>query len=398
MRTRSLPARPSTIPLGAAVAVTVALLAGCATGGSSPPAAAPAPVVAAVEVARSALGAPGALLASSGAATQTWSAVMGTTELGGAVPVDVAMRWRSGSITKVVVATVVVELVSEGRLGLDDPVSRWVPGLLAADRPDVTVRQLLDHTSGLFDETNDVDRTAVADEPARLADPALRAQAEAVVRGIGAPGGPIASARLLVALAETHPRAFPPGSSWHYSNVNYQLLGLVVEAVTGRPLAAEVRARVLDPLGLRGSGLAPTEAIAPELRGYELDARPGRDSTDELSLFGNGASGELVTTAADLTAFMHALLGGRLVAEPWLTQMLTPSPASAARGDDYGLGVATYHLTCGTFYGHGGSVNGTESIALGDRHGRHVVLAAINGRRASGGTDWRGLADRLACG
>ena len=118
------------------------------------------------------------------------------------------------------------QLVGEHRLALDQPVSHWLPGLLS-NGDHITVRELLNHTSGLYDYTND---------PAVLA---------------GVENNQIWDPRQLVAIAESHPAMFPPGTAWGYSNTNYIVAGLLIEAVTGQPLTRELQQRIFTPLGLK---------------------------------------------------------------------------------------------------------------------------------------------------
>ena len=130
-------------------------------------------------------------------------------------------------MTKTFVATVVLQLVGEGKAQLSDPVEHWVPGLVPQGRA-ITLRQLLNHTSGLYDYTDDPAYTR-----SRIANP----------RRVWQP-------RQLVTIAVRHKPLFRPGSDWAYSNTNYVLLGLVAEAVTSRSLVDELRSRIFRPLGL----------------------------------------------------------------------------------------------------------------------------------------------------
>src|SRR5262245_14716762 len=144
-----------------------------------------------------------------------------------AVPMAPTDRFRVASVTKSFVATVVLQLVAEGKLRLDDTVERWQPGLLP-DGGRITIRELLDHTSGLFEYEQDAP----------------------FVRAVIARPGRAWPPRRLVAIATSHGSLFPPGSDFSYANTNYIVLGLVAEAVTGAPLGRLLERRILRPLGL----------------------------------------------------------------------------------------------------------------------------------------------------
>ena len=237
--------------------------------------------------------------------------------------------------------------------------------------PAITVRQLLDHTSGVFDEGNEGDPVADIE---KLADPVAREEARDLLKRYGAGEKVIAPARMIVALAETHERYFAPGAGFHYSNVNYQLAGMVLEAVTGQPLAELLRSRIVDPLGLRHTTIAPPDTGSPELRGYTqttADANPV-DLTDDLAWFGNGGNGGIVSTPDELLAVLRATVTAQLFPDSLVAEMVKPNRES------YGLGLGTYDFACGTFYGHNGLVNGTHSTAMISPDGSDGAVIAVN--------------------
>jgi D-alanyl-D-alanine carboxypeptidase len=408
-----------------AIAVTVVVLAGCAGSRGSPAASSPAasselatspttpstPTTPAANPSASAsaparpsatssaadiqalldeepttYGAPGAL-AVVRVGDARWAATSGIADRAGAAIMD-ATRFRIASITKPIVATLVLDQVAKGTLSLDDVVGTVLPGVVRATPP-ITVRQLLNHTSGIFDESNDGDPIADVE---KLADAALRDEARAVVKRYLAGERVIASDRVFVALSEVHDRYFAPGTGYHYSNTNYQLAAMVLERKTGRPLADLLRTRIVQPLGLTHTTIAPPDLRSPELRGYGTSTTDGSlvDITDDLTFFGNGGNGGVISTADELLAIMQAIVSGRLLPAALVADMRTPARES------YGLGLATYDLTCGTFYGHEGGVNGTASIALVSPDGGAGVVIALNLRS---GADPRlpVLADRMLC-
>jgi D-alanyl-D-alanine carboxypeptidase len=336
---------------------------------------------------RSSYGAPGALAVLRVGEART-AATSGKADTAG-TPIAETTRFRIASITKPIVATLVLDAVAQGRVSLDDVVGDLLPGTVRATPP-ITVRQILDHTSGVFDEGNDGDPVA---DIANLTDPALRAEAQAIAQKALAGEHVIAPGRLLVALAETHDRYFAPGTGFHYSNMNYQIAAMILEKVTGRTLADLLRTRIVEPLGLTHTTIAPPDTASPEFRGYGTNATNGTlvDMTDDLVFFGNGGHGGIISTANELLTIMRAIVSGRLLPAALVTDMKTPHAK-----DDYGLGLATYHLSCGTFYGHEGGVNGTASIAIVSSDGADGVVAALN-LRSAGDPQLPALADRILC-
>lgn len=371
------------------LAVALLMPTGCGaqagTGSTAPPS-----VSAALAKERAWFEAPGALaLVRSGG--QRWSGVSGAADLAG-TPITDGTRFRIGSITKPIVATLVLQAVGRGELSLDATVDRLLPGVLMPGPP-VTVRMLLNHTSGIFDETNDA--PDVAGDIQKIADPGLRAEGLALLPRALQGEPVIASDRLLVALSETHPRYFAPGAGYHYSNINYQLAAMILTRVTGQSPATLLQSGIIAPLGLRHTSLTPPDVASPELRGY--DRQPGAapvDVTDSLVLFGNGGNGGVITTAGELLTIVQAIVSGRLVPKAELKDMETMTPQSL---DTYGLGLARYNLACGTYYGHGGSVDGTQSIAIASADGRSGVVAAVNLTASGSDPDLRTLAEQLIC-
>lgn len=386
-----------------AVATTLATTTTAATTTAPPSTTAPADSrLAALDQARAAYGAPGAV-AFLFLGDDQWSGAVGSADLAG-TPAEVSMRFRAASITKTIVAAVVLDLVARGLIDLDQSTEEILPGVLRPDQP-VTVRQLLDHTSGVFDWGNEGDPAV---DVTALTDPDLRAEATTLLAAYLSEEPVRVPDRLIVALAETHPRYFAAGTGWHYGNPNYQVAGMVVEAVTGQPLASVLQEAIAGPLGLGSFSLAPADESSPELRGYAL-LSPDRhepvahpedgelfDFTDDLSLFGNGGNGGLLTTAEDLARFFRELLAGRVLAPGLLEEMREASAPARSLGIDYGLGLFAIDLTCGRFYGHDGSVNGTASIALADEDGGRVVVVVMNATTAI--FPLAGLADQLVCG
>ncbi|MGW5355791.1 serine hydrolase domain-containing protein [Streptomyces sp. NPDC004031] len=276
--------------------------------------------------------------------------------------------FRIGSMTKPFVATVVLQLVGEHRVVLDAPVERYLPGVVrgpAGDGRTITVRQLLQHTSGLPDYLDFLDPRAVLRDPLAHHD-----------------------TRDLVDLALAHPPVFPvPGDGWDYSNTNYLLAGMIVEKVTGHSYGEEIRRRVITPLGLTATSVPDDDPAipGPHPRGY---VRPGPDAPllDATALNPSvaGASGAMISSADDLDRFLAALLGGRLLRPAQLAEM-TAVRATGDTGREYGLGLERRTLPCGgTYWGHGGDIFGYETLGGATADGRQAtVMVNVD----PGGTD-----------
>jgi D-alanyl-D-alanine carboxypeptidase len=297
-------------------------------------------------------------------------AASGLADLETGLPMEPGLRFRAGSVTKSLVATVVLRLVAQGRLSLSDTVERRLPGILPyGDR--VTLRQLLNHTGGVPNYWAAVEPTLYGSREGRL-----RAW----------------TPEELVALVADQPQAFRAGSAWSYSNTGYVLLGLVVEAVTGRTLAEELDRGIFQPLGLRDSLLPGSDPSIPPPRssGYSLPpGPPGQVPNGPLLDFTAydpspaWAAGGLVSTLGDLTRFLRALLGGRLLPQRLLTEMLpvvTVPPGSLPLPlyDRYGLGLLEIETPAGRLVGNAGGIPGFLSIVLGTRDGRRQVGAMVN--------------------
>ena len=273
-------------------------------------------------------------------------------------------RFRVGSVTKAFVATVVLQLVGERKLALDDTVARWLPGVVPNGKR-ITVRQLLGHTSGLFDYGGD----------AHFVEAAYR--------------NPLRdwSPREIVAIAVSHHPRFAPGTSWGYANTNYYVLGLIVEAATGRPLGAELRRRIIEPLHLRATSFD----TAPRIAGHHAHGffvSPLEDvSVGSPSVV--WAAGALVSDADDLARFFTALLGGRLLAPAELRSMETIAGSTPLFS--YGLGLEKVPTTCGAVWGHTGAMPGYSTNALGSKDGRRQVVVLVNGTHGLGAASSNGF-------
>jgi D-alanyl-D-alanine carboxypeptidase len=311
----------------------------------------------------------------------TWSTTAGTGDLRTGTPRSAADRYRVGSITKTFVATVLLQLEAEGRLSLDDTVDTWLPGVVRGHGHDgrrITVRRLLNHTSGVYNYTADDDfaRTYF------LEDGFFRHRYDTLTPGD------------LVAIALKHEPDFAPGTSWNYSNTNYVLAGMVIEKVTGHSYATEIRHRIIDPLHLTATSVPGTKVTVPHpsSRAYSKLAESAAGRTYDVTTLNPSlasAAGEMISDSADLDRFYSALLRGKLLPAEQLKEMKTTVKADGMPNTGYGLGLMDRTLTCGVhIWGHDGGIHGSASSAVTTADGRHSLAFNFNG-------DWAGDMDAV---
>ncbi|MGW1992081.1 serine hydrolase domain-containing protein [Embleya sp. NPDC001921] len=305
-------------------------------------------------------GPPGALASVQGrdGHNRTYTAGVGDLATGSKVPRD--GRVRIGSNTKTFTAVLVLQLVGEGRIGLDTPIDTYLPGLVRGEGIDgrkIKVRHLLQQTSGLPNYSNHLGDEVRYFEPRELIDIALR-----------------------------HPADFDPGEKWAYSNTNYVLAGLLVEKVTGRPLAKEMDQRIFKRIGLRHTYFpAPGDVTirGPHPKGYYQDSpgAPLRDITGTDPSWG-WAAGQLISTNSDVNRFFTELLSGHLLPQAQLDEMRSatlPADTTFGEGARYGLGIVSKPLRCGSgdllYWGHGGSFPGYETRGGATDDGRATNVA-----------------------
>jgi D-alanyl-D-alanine carboxypeptidase len=302
------------------------------------------------------------------------SAGYSNVETGRRMPVDARMRLES--VGKAWTATLVLQLVGEGRMSLDDTVERWLPGLLPYGNR-ITVRQLLSHTSGLIDN-NDIGREP-AEYLARVGDPALRARLAQVAQRWAADPELRFPARLWVEFAAALPLLSAPGTRYHYSNIGYEVAGLIAEEVGGMPLARLFEQRIIQPLGLTAAAYDPQGEInGPHSRGYRVSADGGR--VDATAWHGGiGAEGGIVANAEDEARFLMALMQGKLLRPAESTALKTPA---SSIGSDYALGFVVAQSGCaGVDYEHGGAGPGFKTSVLTSGDGKRVAVLLANGNR-----------------
>ncbi|MDQ4134333.1 MAG: beta-lactamase family protein [Actinomycetota bacterium] len=293
-------------------------------------------------------------------------AASGTAGLDDPTPVTPDMRFRIGSITKTFTATAVLQLVDDCRLGLDDTIARFQPALAYADQ--VSVRELLQHTSGIPDfERDPAFQSAFSADPFRVWAP-----------------------QELIDLVVDDPPGFTPGTQWSYSNTNYFILGLIVESVTGRPFEEVIEQDILRPLGLNATSVPTTPAIPPPATsGVELTLNSDR-SIQSIVPFNFDpsaawAAGAMVSNVPDLERWARALATGELLSPTLQQQRLSLVPTggelpalSAFPGPTLSLGYGLGVFNAGGYLGHDGEVNGYQAVMVHDPQTGTTIVQVQN--------------------
>ncbi|MET7299192.1 serine hydrolase domain-containing protein [Embleya sp. NPDC005575] len=300
---------------------------------------------------------PGAIVSIRTPEWGTWTTTLGTGNLADGTPMRTADHMRVGSITKTFTGTIILQLVQEGRLSLEDPVAAFRPDV--PDGQHITIRQLLQMTSGLYNYTEDPDFNRTLDERPQTS----------------------WTPDELLAIAFRHPSYFPPGGGFHYSNTNTVLLGLIAEKLTGRPLAELFEQHIFRPLGMSESSLPNDSGLPlPHAHGYEFIGNvesltapvlTGKDAAWADWSAGNPkdvtdanpswawAAGAAVSTVDDLLRWAPALATGTLLSPEIQRERLTFVPTSDAPGaPGYGLAIADF----AGFLGHDGQLPGYNSF------------------------------------
>ncbi|MEY8735601.1 serine hydrolase domain-containing protein [Peribacillus frigoritolerans] len=288
-----------------------------------------------------------------------WSYATGTASYEVPRPVEPNFSFRIGSITKTFTASVVLQLAEEKQLNLNDSVEKWLPGVIKGNGYDgnkITIRQLLNHTSGLASYT------------------------DSNMRDITLPQNPFRyyTADELISLALEKPPVFAPGEGWNYSNINTVLAGQIIQKVTGDTYAEQIRKRFIEPLGLTGTFVMGNSSYIPgeHATGYNMDKSGHLYDLTEINQSWANAAGDMVSTVNDLTTFFSALLGGKLLNQEMMDQMLTAVDSPMGK---VGLGIYEGETPDGqSYWGHAGGTFGFETRVGGPIGGKHILVTAIN--------------------
>ncbi|MFJ9414706.1 serine hydrolase domain-containing protein [Streptomyces sp. NPDC101227] len=368
---------PRRAALAALLALIVPVLTGC-TGqtpvAATPPAGIRRPPATTAGALRHLVadGAPGAasLITRDGRFWGSRFSTAGAADLRTGRAMEQSDHFRAGSLTKPLIATVILQLVAERKLALRDTAAAHLPAGVPARWPatgksdgsdlrKVTIRQLLAHTSGLFDYPRD---------------PRLVRQLYGT--GFAAHRYDTHTPVQLLRIALRHRPVAAPGARYSYANTNYLVLGLIIKRVTGHSYATEIRRRILVPAGLSHTSFPGTDPSLPKPHGRAYSLVGGRrvDATF-LDPSRAGAAGAMVTTLGDLNRFLSALLSGEFLAPRQMAQLRNEKSTGGA----YGLGLYATRLPCGvTVWGHSGDINGSYAEAAGTADGRHLVSYRVN--------------------
>ncbi|GAA0951574.1 serine hydrolase domain-containing protein [Nonomuraea longicatena] len=271
----------------------------------------------------------------------TWFGTAGVADLTTKNPRKPGEHFRIGSLTKAFTATITLQLAAEHTLTLDDTVAHWLPGTVeqhtGADGTAITIRQLLNHTSGLPD-TN--------------------------------PGQPT-------------PKPQQPGKHFIYSKLNYTLAGMIIEKATGTTLTHQITHRITRPLKLTATHLPTTDPTIPDPhpKHYTKTGDTIHDATT-TDVSWAWAAGGMISTTDDLHRFLTALLRGRLLPPAQQRDLLTTVPTGTdwIPNTRYGLGIFAQTLTCGrTVWGGGGAITGSWTYAMANRQATHTLVTNTNG-------------------
>ncbi|MFF9057148.1 serine hydrolase domain-containing protein [Streptomyces sp. NPDC014882] len=312
-----------------------------------------------------------------GGTAGTWRGSAGVHDLASGRPADPHARFRAGSVTKVVTAAAVLKLAARGEIDLNRPVQHYLPGLLGGDFRPVAVRQLLNHTSGIpaGDGLGDTFAELYAHRFDTL------------------------TPQTVVASAAAKGPEFRPGRKQHYLNINYTILGLLIEKVTGRPYASAATALVLAPAEMRDTYFPGTDPriAGPHNRGYQVvrkaDGSTGFVDVTEWNQADRFAAGDMISTTADLERLLTSLFGGRIVPRPQLREMFT-LPARV-EGATYSAGLQRFEYGGRVYWLKTGGRYGYNAIVAGTRDLSRTLVHSVNATDAKG-EGMNPVAERIA--
>jgi len=288
----------------------------------------------------------------------TWLGASGVADIGTGELVTSDMLFGIGSVTKTFTSALALRLVEEGRISLEDTVGRWIAGVRNVNGA-VTVRQLLAHTSGLYNYTNSQEFWAAVN-----ADMDHFMTPEEILTFVG-------------------PRSFSPGFGWEYSNTNYVLLGMIIERVTGMSFEDAIADRLLEPLALRTIAMGTLDTLPGPVSGNHIDT-DGDGDLDNLGALprraiysGAWAAGGLYSSVGDVARWGHELYRGRVLSPEMMTELTTFRAVSGlGPNGGYGLGIIRVRIDGRNAVGHTGGIPGF-STALWHYPADSVTIAVV---------------------
>lgn len=316
-----------------------------------------------IEAKMQAMRVPGAVIYVQSQKTGEWTSSIGVSDIATKEAMRPDMHFRIGSITKTLTGTVILQLVDEGKLKLNDPLSKYQPDVPNSEN--VTIRQLLDMRSGLYNysEDNGFDK-ALEENPRRVWRP-----------------------QELVAISNKHQPYFAPGKDFHYSNTNTILLGMIIEQITGRSVEQEMQSRIFAPLGMQNSqmpALTSNAIMPPPAQGYILDSsliantEMGGQADDLVNVTSWNPSwgwtaGAAISTVEDLKLWAKALATGKLLSSATQKERLTWE-TSISPDLKYGLAIADFY----GYIGHNGQLPGYQSFEGYKPDGNSTIIVLTN--------------------
>jgi D-alanyl-D-alanine carboxypeptidase len=275
-----------------------------------------------------------------------WSGGVGVSSQNPTVEVSTEHIFNIGSVNKTITAACILQMADEGLLSLDDSLHHWLDTFNFIN-PNINIRQLLRHQSGIYDVI-----TAPNYQPVMGANPdSIWAFADVIKTFIKAP-------------------LFQPGANFSYSNTNYLLLGMIIEQVSGQPYHLEIRDRFLDPLGLSSFNMPPYEPYAQPVAHVWLHLNNDNILDDAHDLISNWASwhssagpaGAYFSSPADIAHWMHRFMSGTLLTPAMMAAMKTAVNTPFNGGTKYGLGIMERNILNQKAYGHGGDAGYSASV------------------------------------
>jgi CubicO group peptidase (beta-lactamase class C family) len=301
---------------------------------------------------------PGAIVYVNDPHQGSWTTTLGTSNLTTLTPMNVKSYMHIGSITKTFTATIILQLAEEGRLRLNDPVSKYQPEV--PNGSNITIRELLSMTSGLFDFIEDKGFIPqLATNPTSVWNP-----------------------KDVLAIAFKHPPIFAPGKEYSYSNTNYILLGMIIEQITHQSVEDVFQQRIFRPLGMSSTSLPPRKSsIIPDPHPHGYTYLPDLHDATNWTLSYAWTAGAAISTLHDLQIWAKALATGQLLSSSMQRERLT----LVATGTPIKYGLGIYEIA--GFLGHDGAVPGFTSFMGYQPEMRAMIVVLTNLDPAPGGAD-----------
>ena len=303
-----------------------------------------------------------------------WQGTSGLSDATNTNGVQPQMRFSIGSITKTFTAALIMQLAEEGKLSVDDPLSTWLP-----DYPNITntitIRQLLSHTSGVYNFTENPAYWPMVSETNQIYTP------QDTLALVQAPD-------------------FLPGQGFHYSNTGFILLGLIAESATHAPVASEIRRRFLDPLELRTVYMEGAEpASGQRAHGFSYNYTNHLEDISARAWWVEypvaWAAGAMTSTSYEVAQWVGALYGGRVLQPTSIEQMTNCTTLSISSGLPYGLGTMRFSTARGDFWGHRGRITGYAALAAYSPSRKTTVAVLVNQDAVDIDAIWLALVNAL---